>query len=205
MKCCTKLETAKERCPIVFQGHPSNFKVTRYKTSPILTQIGCFRTTGRSQLSNLSDLPCSNMSLTSIMKSHSNWGTHPLRKFPFQMRQRGLHSNSSSLDFSESIYDIACFIGIQAIEVRVISINEAFDFKRSYFNANENICWHLCIPAHLFVCICNRLHVHVTHVSSLNRGVPIKPKIYFSKRFAEYRYRRGWSLTAWGWLSGFFF
>ena len=42
MKCCTKLETAKERCPIVFQGHPSNFKVTRYKTSPILTQIGHF-------------------------------------------------------------------------------------------------------------------------------------------------------------------
>ena len=23
MKCCTKLETAKKRCPIVFQGHPS--------------------------------------------------------------------------------------------------------------------------------------------------------------------------------------
>ena len=46
MKCCTKLETAKERCPIVFQGHPSNFKVTRDKTSPMLTQIGRFRTTG---------------------------------------------------------------------------------------------------------------------------------------------------------------
>ena len=58
MKCCTKLETAKERCPIVFQGHPSNFKVTRDKTSPILTQIGSFRTIGRSQLSNPSDLPC---------------------------------------------------------------------------------------------------------------------------------------------------
>ena len=58
MKCCTKLETAKERCPIVFQGHPSNFKVTRDKTSSILTQIGCFRTIGRSQLSNPSDLPC---------------------------------------------------------------------------------------------------------------------------------------------------
>ena len=57
MKCCTKLETAKERCPIVFQGHPSSFKVTRYKTSPILTQIGCFQTIGRSQLSNPSDLP----------------------------------------------------------------------------------------------------------------------------------------------------
>ena len=58
MKCCTKLETAKERCPIVFQGHPSNFKVTRDKTSLILTQIRRFRTIGRSQLSNPSDLPC---------------------------------------------------------------------------------------------------------------------------------------------------
>ena len=62
MKCCTKLETAKERCPIVFQGHPSNFKVTRDKTSPILTQIRRFRTIGRSQLSNPSDLPCYCMS-----------------------------------------------------------------------------------------------------------------------------------------------
>ena len=60
MKCCTKLETAKKRFPIVFQGHPSNFKVTRDKTSPILTQIGRFRTIGRSQLSNPSDLPCFN-------------------------------------------------------------------------------------------------------------------------------------------------
>ena len=58
MKCCTELETTKERCPIVFQGHPSNFKVTRDKTSLILSQIGHFRTIGRSQLSNPSDLPC---------------------------------------------------------------------------------------------------------------------------------------------------
>ena len=58
MKCCTKLETAKERCPIVFHGHPSNFKATRDKTAPILTRIGRFRTIGRSQLSNPSDLPC---------------------------------------------------------------------------------------------------------------------------------------------------
>ena len=59
MKCCTKLETPKERCPIVFQCHPSNFKVTWDKTSPILTQMGRFWTIGRSQLSNPSDLPCS--------------------------------------------------------------------------------------------------------------------------------------------------
>ena len=76
MKWCTKLETAKERYPIVFLGHPSNFKVTRYKTSPILTQIGRFRTLGRSQLSNPSDLLCfskgnsSNLQLNAILYSH---------------------------------------------------------------------------------------------------------------------------------------
>ena len=50
MKCCTTLETAKERCPVVFQGHPSNFKVTRDKTSQILTQIGLFRNKGSFQI-----------------------------------------------------------------------------------------------------------------------------------------------------------
>ena len=73
MKCCTKLEISKERCLIVFQGHPSNFKVTRDKTSPILTQIGRFRTIGRSQLSNPSDLPLqghtSNSKVTWLKKS----------------------------------------------------------------------------------------------------------------------------------------
>ena len=44
MKWCRKLEVAWERCYIVFQGHPSNFKVTQDKKSPILTQIGRFRT-----------------------------------------------------------------------------------------------------------------------------------------------------------------
>ena len=75
MKCC-KLDTAKERCPIVFQGHPSNFKVTRYKTSPILTQIGRFRTIGRSQLSNPSDLPCyqiNKISLTYVLLFQDSW------------------------------------------------------------------------------------------------------------------------------------
>ena len=44
LKWCTKLEAAQERCPVVFQGHPSNFKVTQDKKSPILTRIECFRT-----------------------------------------------------------------------------------------------------------------------------------------------------------------
>ena len=85
MKCCTKLETAKERCPVVFQSHPSNFKVTRDKTSPLLTRIGRFRTIGRSQLSNPSDLPCYNCGSISVMKhygaslflmylSYASWG-----------------------------------------------------------------------------------------------------------------------------------
>ena len=73
---CTKLEIALKRCPIVFQGHPSNFKVPRYKTSPILTQIGRFRTIGRSQLSNPSDLPCLKILIkvqnTSVGSMHLN-------------------------------------------------------------------------------------------------------------------------------------
>ena len=44
MRYCTKLEVALKRCPIVFQGHTSNCKVTRLKKSSILTQIGRFRT-----------------------------------------------------------------------------------------------------------------------------------------------------------------
>ena len=40
MKCCTKLETAKKRCPIVFQGHPSNFKVTRDKHHRFWPKLG---------------------------------------------------------------------------------------------------------------------------------------------------------------------
>ena len=73
MKCCTKLETAKERCPIVFQGHPSNFKVTRNKTSPILTQIGHFQPIGRSQLSNSSDLPCFGITWDDLFISDVKW------------------------------------------------------------------------------------------------------------------------------------
>ena len=41
---CTKLDVAYKRCPIVFQGHPSNFKVTWLNKSLIFTQIGRFRT-----------------------------------------------------------------------------------------------------------------------------------------------------------------
>ena len=43
-KWCTKLEVALKRCPIVLQGHPSNFKVTQLEKSSNLTQIGGFRT-----------------------------------------------------------------------------------------------------------------------------------------------------------------
>ena len=46
MKWRTELDlgVAQERCPFVFQVHPSNFKVTRLQKSSILTQTGRFRT-----------------------------------------------------------------------------------------------------------------------------------------------------------------
>ena len=102
MKCCTKLETAKERCPIVFQSHPSNFKVTRDKTSPLLTQIGRFRTIGRSQLSNPSDLPC--LLLCIYDNSHSweifrsiNWSAIPHHAQDLALVHKKLNGELSSL------------------------------------------------------------------------------------------------------------
>ena len=44
MKWCTKIEATWERCPINFQGHPLNFKVTRDKKWSILNRIKRFRT-----------------------------------------------------------------------------------------------------------------------------------------------------------------
>ena len=95
MKCCTKLETAKERCPFVFQGHPSNFKVTRYKTSPLLTQIGRFRTIGRSQLSNPLDLPCLGSSIK--FQGHMGWKINDLNPIWVRLLGRSQLSNPSDL------------------------------------------------------------------------------------------------------------
>ena len=44
MKWYTKLDVTQERCPIVCQGHPSNFMVTQLKKNSIFTQIGRFWT-----------------------------------------------------------------------------------------------------------------------------------------------------------------
>ena len=98
MKCCTKLETAKKRCPIVFQGHPSNFKVTRDKTS-ILTQIGRFRTIGRSQLSNPSDLPCFNLTLKNKLLCNFNQHTkfHWRKSILRYCQQNGIYFNQAPM------------------------------------------------------------------------------------------------------------
>ena len=98
MKCCTKLETAKERCPIVFQGHPSNFKVTRDKTSPILTQIGRFRIIGRSQLANPSDLPC----CPPISQILQMW--RPRARYYLRNRGNSLHSIRGRQFFAKSAH-----------------------------------------------------------------------------------------------------
>ena len=41
-ECCIKLDVAKERCPILFQGHPPNFKVTRLKKIVDFYLVGAF-------------------------------------------------------------------------------------------------------------------------------------------------------------------
>ena len=133
MKCCTKLETAKERCPIVFQGHPSNFKVTRYKTSPILTQIGRFRTIGRSQLSNPSDLPCLGSSIK--FQGHTGWKIDDLNPIWVRLLSRSQLSNPS---------DLPCYIhtGVkQCTFLRLIS----HDIAQKEMVSNNLIIDHLII------------------------------------------------------------
>ena len=44
MKSCIKLDATWKRCPIVFQGHLSNFKVTQDNKSPIVTRFKRFQT-----------------------------------------------------------------------------------------------------------------------------------------------------------------
>ena len=41
---CRKVDATQKRCPIVFQGHPSNVKVTRAEKTPISTRIERFQT-----------------------------------------------------------------------------------------------------------------------------------------------------------------
>ena len=53
----------------------------------------------------------------------------------------------------ETIHDIACFIGIQAIPVAMIAINECFDFKRSYFYASWTVCVCIFLLAHLYLLV----------------------------------------------------
>ena len=57
LKWCTKLDVEQKRCPIVFRGYPTNFKITW--TEKWMIWIQCWaKLLGWSQLSNPSDLPC---------------------------------------------------------------------------------------------------------------------------------------------------
>ena len=96
MKCCTKLQTAKKRRPIVFQGHPSNIKVTRDKTSPILTQIGRFRTIGRSQLSDTLRFALFSRSYIKF-QGHTGWKIDDLDQIWARLLGRLQLSNPSDL------------------------------------------------------------------------------------------------------------
>ena len=112
-KWCTKLEVALKRCPIVFQGHLSNFKVTWDKTSPILTQIGRFRTISRSQLSNPPDLPCWRSSIK--FQGHTGWKIDDLSPVWGRLLGRSQLSNPSDLPCSS-----------WTLNLYIRSINEEF-------------------------------------------------------------------------------
>ena len=94
---------------IVFQGHLSNFKVAQYKTSPILTQIGRFRTIGQSQLSNPSHLPCFffffAISLNKLWnKQSSGRGFAPWRPYDDTVIYTKLAMNDTALSASRIVH-----------------------------------------------------------------------------------------------------
>ena len=130
MKCCTKLETAKERCPIVFQGHPSNFKVTRDKASPILTQIGRFRTIGRSQLSNPSDLPCSPCSHHRIIMKFS--GVITMVKSDVHAKGQG---QRSTVKVTEVNTQHSRFRTLTSVWIHIWQWNHAHSWKQHRWSA----------------------------------------------------------------------
>ena len=136
MKCCTKFETAKERCPIVFQRHPSNFKVTRDKTSPILTQIGRFRIIGWWQLSNPSDLPCFRSCIK--FQGHTGWKIDDLDKIWARLPGRSQLSNPSDLPCSRSS---AKFQGQTAEKIVEFDPDWAFPDFNSSLNSPMAMKW----------------------------------------------------------------
>ena len=83
-KCCTKLEVAEKRCPIVFEGLPSNLKVTQLKKSSILTQIWRFRTVTPVWIhqwlrnyakawSSIEEVPCCFLGSSIKFQGHKGW------------------------------------------------------------------------------------------------------------------------------------
>ena len=125
MKCCTKLETAKERCPFVFQGHPSNFKVTPYKTSQILTQIGRFWTIGQSQLSNPSDLPCSPCSHHRIITKFS--GVITMVRSDVHAKGKG---QKSKVKVTEVNTQLSSFRTLTPVWIHIWQWNHAHSWKQ---------------------------------------------------------------------------
>ena len=99
MKWCTKLEVAQKRCPIVFQGHPSNFKVTWLKTLSILTQIGRFRTVTPAWCC-LEDMPCYFSGSSIKFQGHAGWKIDDLNPISVRLLGRSQLSNPSDLPCS---------------------------------------------------------------------------------------------------------
>ena len=104
----TKLEVALKRCPIVFQGHPPNFKVTWGKKSSILTRTECFRTVTPVWIHwwiemmhkvwcSIEEVPCYFLGSSIKFQGHTGWKIDDLNPIWVRLLGRSQLSNPSDL------------------------------------------------------------------------------------------------------------
>ena len=113
-----------KKCPFVFQGHPSTFKVTREKKLPTLTRIGCLRTVTpvwiHRWIWNDAQTWCSieevtyHFSRSSIKcQGHTGWKSDNLNPIWARLLDRSQLSNPS---------DLPCWLGAGIWECRLQNI-----------------------------------------------------------------------------------
>ena len=105
VKWCTKLDIVYKRCPFVFRGHPSNFKVTWSEKSTIWIQF-LVRLQDRSQLSNPIHLPCCKCFDAALLTQNFRWKkAHPSPWIFWVVYKTHKHTYSIDSRYIAVIYD----------------------------------------------------------------------------------------------------
>ena len=111
----TKLEVAWKRCPIVFQAHLSNFKVTRLKKSSNLTQIGGFRTVTQFEFINGYEM------------MHIAWSS--IEEVPYSFSRSSVKLKGHTAKKSSILTQIGCFRAVTPVWIHQWVWNDTQSLK----------------------------------------------------------------------------